>query len=343
VVPGCGGLVYLGTRVPDLLTKLVRRLGDLPGAFRVEDGFVQGEVDSFQAFLADFQRTFGWNHLEQEGLSVLFLKAGQAYTFKTALETRTLRQWLDLDEARDLGALIEEARVETWFHPIWDVATETLFGWECLLRGVEADGARVPPGVLFSQARKVGMTFPLDRLARLTALQTAHDRGIDEVLFINFIPTAIYDPVFCLRTTVDLAEALGIPNDRIVFEVVETEQVEDDRHLKAIVDFYKDRGFRVALDDVGSGYSSLNLLASLRPDILKVDLAIVRGIDADPVKQSVFRALAGVAAETGARLLAEGVETPEELAYVAGAGAHLVQGFLWGPPRSDPDPRPRYR
>jgi len=166
------------------------------------------------------------------------------------------------------------------------------------------------------------MTFPLDRLARQSALRQAQAEHLTGRLFINFIPTAIYDPVFCLKTTVDLALSLGLDPDNIVFEVVESEHIDDESHLKSIVDYYRGKGYRVALDDVGSGYSSLNLLVALKPDVIKVDLKIIRNIDRQPANQAVFRALAGIAAQTGARLLAE--------------GATLAQGFFWGNPRRIP-------
>jgi EAL domain-containing protein (putative c-di-GMP-specific phosphodiesterase class I) len=123
-----------------------------------------------------------------------------------------------------------------------------------------------------------------------------------------------------------------------VFEVVESEQIRDEDHLKDIVDYYRAKGFRIALDDVGSGYSSLNLLVALEPDVIKVDLKIIRDIDKLPANQAVFQALAGIAAQTGALLLAEGVETAAELDWCRAHGASLAQGYFWGPPVALPDP-----
>lgn len=257
-------------------------------------------------------------------------------SFAAFRETRSLRQWASVDESSFLAAVIEDRRLVTHFQPIWDLRTGALHGWECLSRGLAPDGSLVAPDRLFAAAAVSGMLFPLDKLARQTALREASARRLPGRLFINFIPTAIYDPVFCLRSTTELARSLGIEPGRVVFEVVETEQVGDEAHLKSIADYYRAQGFHLALDDVGSGYSSLNLLVALGPDVIKVDRKIVQDIVTRPPSQAVFRALVTMASEIGALLLAEGVETEGELEWVRSAGADLAQGYYWGRPQADP-------
>ncbi|NNM67527.1 MAG: EAL domain-containing protein, partial [Spirochaetales bacterium] len=253
-------------------------------------------------------------------------------SFENSLSARSLARWEALLNAGFLVDILQNERLVSHFHPIWDLKSQTLFAHECLIRGQDAQGNLVSPGRLFSTAAQTEMTFNLDRQARQTALKTASTLEASTKLFINFVPTAIYDPVFCLESTVALARQLGIAPAQIVFEVIETEEVEDWKHLDEILLFYRKAGFLIALDDVGSGYSSLNRLVQVRPDIIKVDIAIVRGIDRDSIKQSVFRALMQICRESGIKLLAEGIETPSELAYVRDEGADLAQGFLWGPP-----------
>jgi EAL domain-containing protein (putative c-di-GMP-specific phosphodiesterase class I) len=290
------------------------------------------DVPSFPVFLEEFLHQPAWSALEKRDVQLLFLPDGQELNFENSLSARSLTRWESLLNAGFLVDILQNERLVSHFHPIWDLKAQTLFGHECLIRGQDSQGNLVPPGRLFSTASETDLTFNLDRQARQTALKSAAVFDASTKLFINFVPTAIYDPVFCLESTVSLARQLGIAPSRIVFEVIETEEVEDWKHLDEILLFYRKAGFLIALDDVGSGYSSLNRLVQVRPDIIKVDIAIVRDIDRDSIKQSVFRALAQICQESDIKLLAEGIETPSELAYVRDEGADLAQGFLWGPP-----------
>lgn len=342
-VPEGEGRVFLSVPVTEVGQKVVDVVRGWPEAFVPVEGSFEGRTTHFADFIRRFAAAAPWSSLERAAIRLLFVPGNRDLTFTLSQQARSLEGWLTVGDAEFLAGVIDDGRLVTHFHPIWDMATETLYGWECLSRGVAADASLIPPQQLFEAAHATGMTFALDRLARQTALRTAQKAGLPGKLFINFVPTAIYDPVFCLKTTVDLARDLGLDPGRIVFEVVETERVADEAHLKTIVDYYRAQGFQVALDDVGSGYSSLNLLAALRPDVLKVDAAIVRGVDADPTRQAVFKALAGIAADTGSRLLAEGIETEAERDWAADHGAVLAQGFLWGRPQASPPAHPSYR
>lgn len=337
-VPEGSGTVFVSAPVAEMVVKILELVRGWPEALAAHEGALQGSTLDFRGFLDRFLNVVSWSEVEREGISVLFLPQGKTLSFASSQEARSLEEWFALKDAEFLARILDDKAVVNHFHAIWDLRTEALYGWECLIRGVDSDGSSISPGRLFSAAAASGMTFPLDRLARQSALRNAHASGLPGQLFINFLPTAIYDPVFCLKTTVDLARSLGLDPGRIVFEVVESEQIHDENHLKSIVDYYRNQGFRVALDDVGSGYSSLNVLVALKPEVIKVDLKIVRGIDRLPANQAVFRALAGIAAETGALLLAEGVETWAEREWCRLNGASLAQGFLWGPPERLPEP-----
>jgi EAL domain-containing protein (putative c-di-GMP-specific phosphodiesterase class I) len=125
---------------------------------------------------------------------------------------------------------------------------------------------------------------------------------------------------------------LGLKPRDIVFEVIESEHVSDRFHLRGILTFYRQAGFLVALDDVGAGFSGLTLLSELKPDIIKIDMALVRDIDQDRYKQSIVRHLIGIARETGTTVLAEGIETEAEKAWLIQADVELLQGYLIGKP-----------
>jgi EAL domain-containing protein (putative c-di-GMP-specific phosphodiesterase class I) len=173
-------------------------------------------------------------------------------------------------------------------------------------------------------------------LCRETSLKTAATKKVKEKVFINFIPTSIYDPEFCLQSTEKWAKQLEFDPSQIVFEVVETELVKDQKHLKKILEFYRNKGYKIALDDVGEGYSSLNMLIELQPDIIKVDRNIIQDIDTNQLKQSVYRALYDLATEHHIKVLAEGVETRYELETVKSIGVDYVQGYYFAKPSSEP-------
>ena len=232
-------------------------------------------------------------------------------------------------------------RLITHFQPIVPVhAPETVFAYECLLRGQAGDGAMIPPNRIFDIAAKTDLLFQVDRASRLQHIRAASEHDVRSHVFINFTPSAIYDPTFCLRSTVDAVTRAGIPPERVVFEIVESAEVRDDRHLINILSVYRRAGFKVALDDIGSGYSSLNLLIQLQPDFIKLDMGLIRDVHRNALKSSIASKLLEAARELAITTVAEGVETPEEWAWLRDHGADYAQGFLFAPPAATP-PLPR--
>lgn len=216
---------------------------------------------------------------------------------------------------------------------------ESVFAYECLLRGLE-DAGIVAPGPMFEVASSAGLLFNLDRDARITAIREAAKHGIEKNLFINFNPTSIYDPTYCLQSTMKAFEQTDLQPSQIVFEITESEKVDNTEQLIDIVDFYRDAGFRIALDDLGAGYSSLNLLTELKPDFIKLDIQLVRNVGSDPYKSHIAAKLLELARDLDVKTVAEGVETREEWGWLQEHGADYLQGFLFAHPGSPP-PTPR--
>ncbi|WMT56870.1 EAL domain-containing protein [Truepera radiovictrix] len=253
---------------------------------------------------------------------------------------KVLERTLTLDGLRArlgsswLVAMLHEKRFYNAFQPIVAASDlETPYAYECLLRGRLEDGQTVYPDAIFSTARAADLLFQVDRAARLSAISNARACGISVPLFINFNPTAIYDPRFCLRSTTQAIREAGIAPHDVVFEVVESDHIGSVEHLQTIIRFYRDQGFRVALDDLGSGYSSLTLLAELRPDFVKFDRGLVSGVHTDPFKQKLLAKLLELAHELGVATLAEGVERDEETAWLLAHGVAYLQGYAFAPPR----------
>ncbi len=242
--------------------------------------------------------------------------------------------------------MIGESRLTSFFHPIVAAQNpENVFAFECLLRGQDVDGSLIPPDQLYRVARETDLLFPLDQAARLTAIRTAAQQGLDirgMRIFINFNPSSIYDPVYCLRSTIAAIAETAFAPDRITFEIVESDHIHDIPHLVRIVDRYREAGFRVALDDLGSGFGSLNLLGQLRPDFVKLDMGLIRGVDRDPFRAGIVLKLLEMAHDLGIQSVAEGVETEEEWDWVRDHRADFVQGFLFARPACPP-PQPSFR
>ncbi len=234
--------------------------------------------------------------------------------------------------------ILQQRRLETWFQPVISAATGAVWGYECLMRGRDAGGQLVYPDRMIAWSRQENLTFLLDRLCRETHLRNAGRMlaGRDVYLLLNFLPTAIYNPEFCLKSTVAAATASGIRPERLIFEVVETEKVTDLGHLRAILDYYRRKGFRVALDDLGSGYSGLAMLGDLDPDLIKIDRHLITRAVESPMHRSICQALAQLGKTHGKLVLAEGVETAQEKELMAGIGVDLFQGYYFGRPAPVP-------
>ena len=245
------------------------------------------------------------------------------FTTGAAFVARADAEWL-IDSLR-------EERFETWFQPILTVDGAP-FAHEALFRIIERDGAVIGPQRAFDVAKQAQLLFNLDLISRRSAVQTAARARFPGKLFVNFNPSSIYDPAYCLRTTASVVDTLGIQPRDVVFEVTESEEARDLRHLKGVLAFYRNAGFLVALDDVGSGYSSLNLLNEVRPDYMKLDMELARGVDRDPYKMNIVQHLIAIAQSNGTKVVAEGIETQAEADWMRAHGADYLQGYLFARP-----------
>lgn len=236
-----------------------------------------------------------------------------------------------------LKKIMREDKLTVHFQPIVAVSDPgQVFAYECLLRGIGEGGALVGPESIFGAARAAGLLYNLDQAARVKAVEEAARQGIEENVFVNFNATSIYDPAYCLRSTMEAVEESGIPPGRIVFEVTDSEEIKDTVHLGNIVDYYREGGFGVALDDLGTGYGSLDLLAELSPDFVKLDMGLVSRAGGVPYKASIARKLIELANELGVIVIAEGVETGDQYRWVAAHGADYAQGHFFARPSSPP-------
>jgi EAL domain-containing protein (putative c-di-GMP-specific phosphodiesterase class I) len=206
-----------------------------------------------------------------------------------------------------------------------------VFGYEALVRG-PAGTRFASPFELFDVAAEEGLLFELDCLCRAAALAGAVDFPQGAKLFLNIRPSSFHDPSFQPDALIRTLERCQLGPRDVVFEISEQESIDNYEIFREARDAYGKLGFQFALDDTGAGYASLEAVAELAPEFIKVDRAFVRGIDEDPVRQTILRSLQTLASGLGARIVGEGLDTLEELRTLGSLGIPFGQGWLFGKP-----------
>lgn len=249
----------------------------------------------------------------------------------------SLQRFIKFSQSDWLVEMLSARRFTSHFQPIVYIDDTTqIYGHEMLLRGLDEQGNLVMPGAIFELATDAGLLPSLDQSARLSAIAQASQHQVKSHIFINFASTALYDPAACLRSTVAAINAAGIPHEHIVFEVVESDNPQNLDHLKAVLKYYREEGFLIALDDLGSGYSGLNLLHQLRPDFIKLDMGLIRDVHQDLYKASITEKILEIAQKLNIQTVAEGIECVEELGWLRERGAIFAQGYLIAKPSASP-------
>jgi EAL domain-containing protein (putative c-di-GMP-specific phosphodiesterase class I) len=213
------------------------------------------------------------------------------------------------------------------YQPIVNLRTRTIFAHEALVRGPNGESA----ASVLAQVQE-NNRYRFDQTCRVKAVAGAARLGMQELLSINFLPNAVYNPAACIRTTFEAARTHNFPIERIIFEVTEGEQIQDRPHLVNIFREYRRFGFKTAIDDFGAGYAGMNLLAEYQPDIVKIDMELVRNVDSNAPRQAIVRGIAAICKDLGIAVLAEGIETRAERDFLYSAGIELMQGYWFCKP-----------
>ena len=216
------------------------------------------------------------------------------------------------------------------FQPMVDLAAGRIYAYEALVRGPAGE----PAGTVLGQVTPANR-YAFDQSCRLKAIELASRLGLQRLganLSINFIPGAMYRPEHCIRATLAASRRHRFPADRIAFELTENEQITDHAHLGNIFRTYRAHSFRVAVDDFGAGFSGLGLLAQFQPDVVKIDMSLLRGIDADARRRTIVEGITAICRNLSIQVVAEGVETASELSALRALGISLFQGYLFAKP-----------
>jgi EAL domain-containing protein (putative c-di-GMP-specific phosphodiesterase class I) len=251
---------------------------------------------------------------------------------ETALADSDTREAYDAAERRvALEEILRSEGVRTLVHPIYRLDDLSIIGYEALSRGVES-GEFERPDKLFNVAYDADLVMQLERLCRRRAFQTARNLPKGRLLFINVEPEAVGDPELrdCMFTT--LLEDVEIRPSDVVLEITERTAIADFGSFRATLEYLRTLGFGVAVDDGGAGYASLQVLAEVRPEWLKIDISLIRGIDADDVRRSLVASMVMFAERVGVRLIAEGIESEAQLETLRQLGVEFGQGFFFCEP-----------
>ncbi|MHB9003030.1 MAG: GGDEF domain-containing phosphodiesterase [Coriobacteriia bacterium] len=250
----------------------------------------------------------------------------------SALSDSTARESIDAAmRIEALRTILTEESVRTLVHPIFNLADFSIIGYEALSRGPEGSEFE-RPDKLFKVAYDADLVMRLERLCRKKALESAATLPEGRLLFLNIEPEAVSDPELREIMTTTLLMQSKLTPDRMVLEITERSAITDFTAFRSTLEYLRVLGFHVAVDDAGAGYGSLQCLAEVHPEWLKVDISLIRGIDTDPVREQLVAGLVAFADKMDVHLVAEGVETEAELAKLREIGVGYGQGFLFSLP-----------
>ena len=227
---------------------------------------------------------------------------------------------------RDLNAL---------FQPIIDLKRGDFLGYEGLIRG-PPNSALHSPANLFGSAERENLSLEVEMLARQTVLESFARQELPGLLFLNVSPQTLTRPSFRNGQTLAFLEQLHIDPARVVIEITENQPTFDFAAMRSALLHYRGMGFKIAIDDLGEGFSSLRLWSELRPEYIKIDMHFVQGVDRDPIKLQFLKSIQSIAESCGTKVIAEGVETEAELKVVKDLGIALGQGYFVARPSPTP-------
>lgn len=235
---------------------------------------------------------------------------------------------LDIETYKEFRNIIKNKDIRVIFQPIVDLNNGKIFGYEGLTRGPKQSRFHSPVR-LFEFAEMYGTLYTLEKIAREKAFYLS-DSLIknNEKLFININSQVIHDPDFTPGHTVSLLAQYGLSPSDVVFEITERNAIQDFSSFCEVLKHYRDQGFEIAVDDAGAGYSSLQAITEIQPDYIKVDRSLISGIHENEVKVHILEAFVTFAKKMNSKVIAEGIETSEELQKVINLGINYGQGYL---------------
>lgn len=229
--------------------------------------------------------------------------------------------------------ILDKKKIHPVYQPIVSLSDGTIYGYEALAR-IDLIDCAFTTEEMFRIAEKLHCVWELESLCRKQSIKNAKEKPKDAKLFVNVDPNVIHDGKFRSGVTAGYLKKYGINPDDIVFEITERSSIENPKTFKNSIEHYTSQNYKIAIDDFGSEFAGPNRLCLLKPDIIKIDMEIIRDIDKDIYKRSFVKSLSIFGKNTGTKILAEGIETSEELNALIDLGVDYGQGFYLGRPIS---------
>ncbi|CAM3780189.1 EAL domain-containing protein [Mesobacillus zeae] len=231
----------------------------------------------------------------------------------------------------EVNKIVAEKNIRLLAQPIIDVASKKIHAWEMLTRGPEGTSLESPLQ-LFSVARQTSSLYALEMIVLEKTLEQILLTQCREDIFINFTPITLGSPRFVADMKEMLSRKGAIPPGQITFEVTERDSIEEIENFVYNIKELRRMGFKIAVDDTGAGYASLNTISEIMPDIIKIDRSVIENIDKNSVKESMLKGLLLVAREAGSLVVAEGIENEEEASVLSRNKVDLAQGYFYARP-----------
>ncbi|WP_435627193.1 EAL domain-containing protein [Candidatus Ferrigenium straubiae] len=240
---------------------------------------------------------------------------------------------------KTLQDILNQRSLSALFQPIMNISDGTFLGFEGLIRG-PADSPLHSPINLFAAAKQQGLSLEIEMLCRQIVLESFAAQNLPGNLFLNVSPDALTHPSFKNGQTLGYLENLGIDPKRVIIEITENQPTFDFEGMRNALLHYRNMGFKIAMDDLGEGFSSLRLWSELRPEFVKIDMHFVQGVNADPLKQQFIRSIQSIALSSGTQVIAEGIETDAEFRVIRDIGIACGQGYFIARPAPVPPLNP---
>ncbi|TAJ78207.1 MAG: GGDEF domain-containing protein [Gallionellaceae bacterium] len=238
-------------------------------------------------------------------------------------------------ELAPLHEILQQRKLTALFQPLQDLTSGEFLGYEGLIRG-PANSPLHSPVNLFHAALQQGLSLELEMLCRQIVLETFVRLNLPGSLFLNVSPETLTHPSFKNGQTLEFMAQLGVSPERVIIEITENQPTHDFVAMRSALLHYRSMGFRIAIDDLGEGFSSLRLWSELRPEFIKIDMHFVQGVDTDPIKRQFLKSIQQIALSCGTDVIAEGVETEAELKVIKEIGIAIGQGYFIARPSPTP-------
>ncbi|HCT65448.1 MAG TPA: GGDEF domain-containing protein [Lachnospiraceae bacterium] len=222
--------------------------------------------------------------------------------------------------------ILNNKKISPRYQPIVSLKSGEIYGYEALSR-ITLENCCFNTEQMFQIARNLKKIWELEKICRTLSLKNAAGKPKDKKLFLNVDANIIHDEEFQNGITLKRLQEYSLSPEDIIFEITERSAIEDLKTFQESVSHYKSQHFKIAIDDVGSGYSGLNRICALSPSLLKIDMAIIRDIDKDSIKQALVMGILRFCQDTNINLVAEGIETKEELKTIIELGVCYGQGY----------------